>query len=289
MEGASMEERFEERVRLVVESGVAEVTLARPEAHNGLDWGMIDGLLAAQRRLSELEGLRAVVLAGEGESFCAGLDMAAIMAEPGRVPSLIEADATDGINPVQRLALGWRKAGVPVIAALQGHVYGGGLQIALGADIRLAHPKARLGLLELLWGIIPDMGISVTGAGLRGDVLRELAWTGRKVSGEEAVGLGLATRLAEEPLAAARESAAAIAGHSPKAVAAWGSCWSGRRGWRCASAWPWRRGCRPASSAGVEQQEAMSARLAGRAARFTPGRGRCRRLGMRTPRPGACP
>ena len=270
MEGASMEERFEERVRLVVESGVAEVTLARPEAHNGLDWGMIDGLLAAQRRLSELEGLRVVVLAGEGESFCAGLDMAAIMAEPGRVPSLIEADATDGINPVQRLALGWRKAGVPAIAALQGHVYGGGLQIALGADIRLAHPKARLGLLELLWGIIPDMGISVTGAGLRGDVLQELAWTGRKVSGEEAVGLGLATRLAEEPLAAARESAASIAGHSPKAVAAWGELLERAPGLEVRERLALEARLQAGLLGGVEQQEAMSARLAGRAARFTP-------------------
>lgn len=270
MEGASMEERFEERVRLVVQSGVAEVTLARPEAHNGLDWGMIDGLLAAQRRLSELEGLRVVVLAGEGESFCAGLDMAAIMAEPGRVPSLIEADAADGINPVQRLALGWREAGLPVIAALQGHVYGGGLQIALGADIRVVHPAARLGLLELLWGIIPDMGISVTGAGLRGDVLRELAWSGRKVGGEEAVALGLATRLAEEPLAAARESAAAIAGHSPKAVAAWGELLERAPGLEVRERLALEARLQSGLLGGTEQQEAMAARLAGRAARFTP-------------------
>ncbi|WP_253449211.1 enoyl-CoA hydratase-related protein [Halomonas sp. Y3] len=269
MDGRSMEERFEGRVRLGVEAGVAEVTLSRPEAHNGLDWAMIDGLLAAQRRLAALDGLRAVVLAGEGESFCAGLDMGAIMGQPARLPSLLEADEA-GINPVQRLALGWRNAGVPVIAALHGHVYGGGLQIALGADIRVVHPAARLGLLELLWGIIPDMGISVTGAGLRGDVLRELAWSGRKVGGEEAVALGLATRLAEEPLAAARESAAAIAGHSPKAVAAWGELLERAPGLEVRERLALEARLQSGLLGGTEQQEAMAARLAGRAARFTP-------------------
>lgn len=263
-----MEEQFEGRVRLDVAAGVAEVTLSRPEAHNGLDWAMIDGLLAAQRRLAELDGLRAVVLAGEGDSFCAGLDMAAIMAEPARLPSLLEPDA-DGINPVQRLALGWREAGVPVIAALHGHVYGGGLQIALGADIRVVHPEARLALLEIVWGIIPDMGISVTAGDIRGDVLRELGWTGRKVAGEEAVALGLATRLAEAPLARAREIAAAIAGHSPRAVAAWGELLERAVGLEARERLFLEARLQGGLLGGAEQQEAMAARLAGRPARFT--------------------
>lgn len=269
-----MEEQFEERVRLVVASGVAEVTLARPEAHNGLDWAMIDGLLAAQRRLAELEDLRAVVLAGEGESFCAGLDMAAIMAESARLPGLLEADES-GINPVQRLALGWREAGVPVIAALQGHVYGGGLQIGLGADIRVVHPEARLGLLEIRWGIIPDMAISLTAADLRGDVLRELGWTGRKVRGEEAVALGLATRLAESPLDAARKSAAAIAGHSPAAVAAWSELLERAPGLEMGERLALEARLQGGLLGGAEQQEAMAARLACRAARFPPDEGAC--------------
>lgn len=213
-------EHFHDRVKLTVVEHVAEVVLARPQQHNGLDWAMIDGLLAAQRRLAELKGLRAVVLAGEGESFCAGLDMAAIMTQPQRLPTLLVADATDGINPVQRLALGWRNAGVPVIAALQGHVYGGGLQIALGADVRVAHPEASLALLEIDWGIIPDMAISVTGAGLRQDVLQELALTGRRVPGAEACQLGVVTRVSDTPLELAREIASDIASRSPRAVAA---------------------------------------------------------------------
>ncbi|WP_242597201.1 enoyl-CoA hydratase-related protein [Billgrantia sulfidoxydans] len=210
---------FHERVTLAFQDHVAEVALARPREHNGLDWAMIDALLAAQQHLCELQGLRAVVLRGEGESFCAGLDMAAILSRPERLPALLAPDER-GIDPVQRLALGWREAGVPVIAALHGHVYGGGLQIALGADVRVVHPEARLALLEIVWGIIPDMAISVTGESIRSDVLRELAWTGRKVAGREAVALGLATRLADDPQGTAREVATAVAARSPKAVAA---------------------------------------------------------------------
>lgn len=267
MDGRSMEERFEGRVRLGVEAGVAEVTLSRPEAHNGLDWAMIDGLLAAQRRLAALDGLRAVVLAGEGESFCAGLDMGAIMGQPARLPSLLEADEA-GINPVQRLALGWREAGVPVVAALHGHVYGGGLQIALGADIRVVHPEARLGLLEIDWGIIPDMAISVTGAGLRRDALQELTWSGRKVSGDEAVAMGLATRLSETPEASALVSARAIAACSPRAVAAARTLFemAPDLGFRERLALEARLQAELLGSA--EQQEAVAARLEKRPARF---------------------
>jgi enoyl-CoA hydratase/carnithine racemase len=212
-------EIFCDRVSLTLANHVAEVILTRPREHNGLDWAMIDGLLAAQQRLTELDGLRAVVLAGEGKSFCAGLDMAAIMTQPQRLPSLLAADER-GINPVQRLALGWRDAGVPVIAALHGHVYGGGLQIALGADIRVAHPDASLALLEIVWGIIPDMAISVTAGDIRHDILRELAWTGRKLDGAEGMSLGIVTRLADDPQETARDIAASIASRSPRAVAA---------------------------------------------------------------------
>ncbi|MFM9270504.1 crotonase/enoyl-CoA hydratase family protein [Halomonas elongata] len=217
-------EAFHSRVTLGVQDGVAEVCLTRPQQHNGLDWSMIEGLLSAQRRLVGLtrEGggdIGAVVLSGEGESFCAGLDMKSIMSEPQRMPSLLEADET-GVNPVQRLALGWRETGVPVIAALQGHVYGGGLQIALGADIRVVSPDARLALLEIAWGLVPDMGISVTASRMRDDVLLELTWTGREVAGQEAQTLGLATRLAEDPRGTALEMASTMVSRSPKAVAA---------------------------------------------------------------------
>ncbi|WP_104202773.1 crotonase/enoyl-CoA hydratase family protein [Billgrantia saliphila] len=262
-------EKFHDRVTLSVEDHVAEVVLSRPREHNGLDWAMIEGLLAVQRRLVESEGLRAVVLAGEGESFCAGLDMAAILARPERLPTLLAAD-NGGVNPVQRLALGWRAAGVPVIAALHGHVYGGGLQIALGADIRVVHSQARLALLEIVWGIIPDMGVSVTAEGIRGDVLRELAWTGRKVEGREAVTLGLATRLSDEPRRTARDIAMAVAAHSPRAVAAARELFTRAPGMtereRLALEAHLQRGL----LGGDEQLEAVAARWEGRPPRF-PG------------------
>lgn len=271
MSDAFAPESFASRVTLTVSDFVARVALARPEALNGLDWAMIDGLLAAQRRLEALARagqVRAALLVGEGESFCAGLDMAAIMAHPERLPGLLEAEAADGINPVQRLALGWRSAGVPVIAALHGHVYGGGLQIALGADIRVVHPEARLGLLEIDWGIIPDMAISVTGAGLRRDALQELAWSGRKVSGDEAVALGLATRLSETPEATAWVSARAIAARSPRAVAAARTLFERAPDLGVRERLALEARLQGELLGSAEQQEAVAARLEKRPARF---------------------
>lgn len=262
---------FHERVTLAFQDHVAEVTLTRPREHNGLDWAMIDALLAAQQHLVELEGLRAVVLKGEGQSFCAGLDMTAIMSRSERLPSLLAADE-HGINTVQRLALGWREAGVPVIAALHGHVYGGGLQIALGADIRVVHPDARLALLEIVWGIIPDMGISVTGESMRHDVLRELAWTGRKLDGQEAVALGLATRLADDPQRIARDIATSVAARSPRAVAAARELFDQGSGKSVRERLALEASLQRGLLGGEEQLEAVAARMSGREPRFVSSR-----------------
>lgn len=212
------------RVTVMINEHVADVRLNRPDKHNGLDWAMIDAILGAQAELrarAEEGGLRAIVLSGEGASFCAGLDMAAIMGEASRVPRLLVAGAngcTPERNTVQQLALGWRDAGVPVIAALQGNVFGGGLQIALGADVRLCDPDARLAVLEIAWGIIPDMGISVTARGVRPDWLHELSWSGRKVAAREAQEAGLVTRLVSNPREEALALAREIATRSPRAI-----------------------------------------------------------------------
>ena len=258
---------FNERVTLTFADHVADVMLSRPDYHNGLDWAMIDGLLAAQQHLPQLAGLRAVVLSGDGDSFCAGLDMASIMSQAERLPTLLAPDNA-GINPVQRLALGWREAGVPVVAALHGHVYGGGLQIALGADIRILHPHARLGLLEIDWGIIPDMAISVTGMGLRQDVLQELAISGRKVSGEEAYQLGLGSRLSDVPQEAARETAALIASRSPRAVAAARELFARAPDLAHGERLALEAHLQQQLLAGAEHREAVSARMERRAPRF---------------------
>lgn len=215
----------DERVLIEVEGGVADVRLNRPDKMNALDPAMLDALAAAGERLRTLPGLRAVVLSGEGRAFSAGLDLASFAAVAARGASAIAADITarthGDANLFQQVALAWRRLPVPVIAALTGAVFGGGLQIALGADLRYAAADARLSVMEIRWGLVPDMGGMLLLRDLvRGDILRDLVLTGRIVPGEEAVAIGLATRLAADPRAEALQAARDVAGRSPDAVRA---------------------------------------------------------------------
>jgi enoyl-CoA hydratase/carnithine racemase len=210
----------EERVRVELSDNVATVTLARPEKHNALDMAMFEAIVAAAEQLAASPGVRAVVLHGEGPSFCSGLDLVSLMSSDraGLDGSL---DTLGGAVPnrFQRVAYDWVTLPVPVIAAVHGNCLGGGLQIALGADIRIATPDARLSVMEVKWGLIPDMSITQTLPRLVGiDVAKELTFTGRVFSGEEALRLGVVTRVAGDPLADAQELAAEIAGRSPDAV-----------------------------------------------------------------------
>ena len=210
----------EQRVRIEVDDHVAVVTLSRPDKHNALDAAMFEGILGAAAEVAATPGVRAVVLHGEGKSFCSGLDVASFFTGPGKMEALTERG--DGrSNVAQRAATDWIDLPVPVIAAVHGNCFGGGLQIALGADMRIAAPDAKLSVMEVKWGLVPDMGITQTASRLlRADVLKELTYTGRVLSGTEAVELGLVTRVADDPLAAARELAASIAERSPDAVRA---------------------------------------------------------------------
>ncbi|MGH2914433.1 MAG: crotonase/enoyl-CoA hydratase family protein [Solirubrobacteraceae bacterium] len=224
-----------ERVRVVVEHHVANVALARSDKHNGLDLAMFDGILAAAERVAAEPGVRAVVLHGEGPSFCSGLDAPSIIGELG-IERFIAWVRGEGSSPnrAQRAAHGWLELPVPVIAALHGACFGGGLQIALAADIRIAAPDARLSVMEVKLGLIPDMSITRTLPRLvASDVARELTYTGRIVVGAEAHRLGLVTRLSEDPLTAARALAAEIAQRSPDAVRAakrlYEEAWTGSR------------------------------------------------------------
>src|SRR4051812_14509090 len=210
----------EERVRVAVADHVATVTLSRPDKHNALDGAMFQGLVAAAEEVATTEGVRAVVLHGEGRSFCSGLDIASLMSGPVQIDDLLERGGHRA-NLAQRVATDWIDLPVPVVAALQGNVFGGGLQIALGADIRIAAPDAKLSVMESKWGLVPDMGITSTLPRLvRLDVAKELTYTARVVSGTEAAELGLVTRVADDPLATAHELASEIAGRSPDAVRA---------------------------------------------------------------------
>lgn len=205
-----------DRVKLEIEDGVAEVRLARPDKLNALDPAMFDALAETIERLAGEREVRAVVLAGEGRGFCAGLDMASMAAMGG-----MAALAGPVPNRFQRFAWGWRTLPVPVIAALHGVVLGGGLQIASGADVRIAAPDARLSVMELKWGIVPDMaGFALWRGLVRDDVLREAVYTAREFGTEEAVALGFVTRIADDPLAEARALARTIAARNPHAIRA---------------------------------------------------------------------
>jgi enoyl-CoA hydratase/carnithine racemase len=211
----------EERVKVSIEEHVATVTLVRGGKHNGLDWAMFVAIDDALTQLRDAEAVRAVVLCGEGPSFCAGLDFASFLADGRDLNGeLLERDGA-GANLAQRVACGWRDLEVPVIAALQGVCFGGGCQIALGADVRLAAPDTRMSVMEIKYGLVPDMGITRTLASLvRSDHARELVHTGRVVEAPEALALGLVTRIVADPQAASRELAGEIAARSPQAIRA---------------------------------------------------------------------
>ena len=197
--------------------GVADVRMVRADKHNGLDGAMFLALNEAIDEVAADSDVRAVVLSGEGPSFCAGLDIKSFASGDG--PDLLHRPDGEAANLAQRVAYGWRELPVPVIAAVHGACFGGGLQIALGADIRIAAPDARLSVMEIVHGLIPDMSITQTLPRLVGDdVARELVYTGRQVGAEEARKLGLVTGVDEAPLEAAQELAAAIAERRPEAI-----------------------------------------------------------------------
>ena len=203
--------------------GVADVRLNRADKMNAIDSAMIEGILAAQDRLRAEQRLRAVVLHGEGRAFCAGLDISRFKSMGSGEPrGHTLAGRTHGIaNAPQQSAWGWRDLPVPVIAAVHGVAFGGGLQIALGADIRYVSSDVKLSVMEIKWGLVPDMaGIALLRELVRGDVARELTYTGRIINGDEAVRLGIATWAGSDPLAHAREIARNIASKSPDAIRA---------------------------------------------------------------------
>jgi enoyl-CoA hydratase/carnithine racemase len=213
------------RLTMTVTDGVADVRLNRPEKRNALDVAMIAALVSTGEQLKTTPGLRAVVLSGQGQDFCAGLDFSLFeaMRDGSRMSALAQVPPSDGPAKAvaQRAAYVWAELPVPVIAAIRGNALGGGLQIALGADIRIVAPDARLAVFEVAWGIIPDMtGTQLLPELVGRDVAKELVYTARIVSGEEAARIGLATRTDPDPVVAALALAREIAGRSPHAIRA---------------------------------------------------------------------
>lgn len=260
-----------ERVKLDIDDHVATVTLARPEKRNAVDLEMFTAINEAGRTIRDARKVRAVVLTGAGDHFCAGIDISIFK---GGGIGAVGADkmqpcADSPANFFQSASYIWREVPVPVIAALRGNVYGAGLQIAMGADIRYVAAGAELSIMEIKWGLVPDMGLSTT---LRGSVSRaqifELACCGRVVDGKQAVDIGLATAVKDDPLESAHELAAEIARKSPDAVRA------NKRlmyeAWEAdyASALQLEAELQSAVMAGANQAEAVLANMEKRAPKF---------------------
>lgn len=218
----------EDRVSITITDGIADVRMTRADKRNALDNAMFLALAAAGERLKTEPGVRVVVLSGEGSSFCAGLDFATMSALAGGGERPAAAEGNPGEMAEGRIThLGqqvcwvWQEVPVPVIAAVHGHAIGGGIQVALGADIRIVHPDTQMSVREVHWGLVPDMaGTMMLSQLVRADVAKELVLTARMFDGREAHALGIATRLSDNPYGDAMAMAREIAGRSPDAVRA---------------------------------------------------------------------
>lgn len=260
----------ENRVRVEIDGHIAEVTLDRADKHNGLDYAMFDAINAALDELRDAPGLRAVVLTGAGRSFCAGLDFAAVMAAGRPIEDSFAKREGEIANDFQRVAYGWQQLPVPVIAAVAGNALGGGCQIALAADVRIAAPDLRISVMEIKWGLIPDMGLTQSLPRLVGtDVARELTYSGRVLGAAEALELGLVTRVEERPLEAARELAAEIAARSPDAIRRAKRLLEEAPGLPAADALALEERLQRELLGSPNQLEAVRAALAGESARFS--------------------
>lgn len=219
-----MTQYADQTVELTIESGVAYVSLIREKQRNALNLNMIKALVEIGEQLRSSAGLSAVVLRGQGEDFCAGIDtgmFTSLESAQQQIGELLQAFPGEMGNLVQHVCLLWRQLEVPVIALLQGNVFGAGLQLALGADLRFASASTRVSLMEGRWGLIPDMGITQTGLGLiRSDLLQEMTWTARILEAEEARQAGLITRIVDDPEAALSAFLEQISQRQPHAIAA---------------------------------------------------------------------
>jgi enoyl-CoA hydratase/carnithine racemase len=210
-----------DKVQLEVRGYVAYVSLNRPDKHNGLDEDMLTSLIRTARFIRKDKSIRCVILQGNGPSFCAGLDFGYVAKHPFMVPKYFSKFPWSKANTFQRVAHIWRELPIPVIAIVHGNCFGGGMQIILACDYRIAEPTATLSILEMKWGLIPDMSGMVTLSRLtRVDIAQELTMTGRFFSGQEGAEYGLISKVSETPLAEAEELARVICEKSPDAIAA---------------------------------------------------------------------
>ena len=210
-----------DRVNIAIKDKIAFVTLNRPDKHNSMDFEMLKAVISAQRTLKKNIEIRAIILRGEGPSFCSGLDIKTLTKDKKQLFTLYLRLWQPWRNVLQKWSMGWRDIAVPVIAVVHGNCFGAGLQLALGADIRIVTPDAKLSLMEAKWGLIPDMGgIALIRELMSIDMAKELTMTGRIISGSDAKEMGLVTHINEDPLSKAMELGQEIITRSPDSVGA---------------------------------------------------------------------
>lgn len=262
---------FQDRVTLAIEGHIATVSLNRPDKYNGLDLEMMRGLVACAKTIKKNRDVRVVILRGEGKAFCAGLDFATVTKTPLKMLLAFTKFGVKKTNLFQQACWAWRELPVPVIAVLHGYCYGGGLQLALAADFRIATPDCELSVMESKWGLIPDMTGTVTLRELVPmDVAKELAMTGRRFDAVEAKTLHLVTQVAEQPEQAARALADAILARSPDAVSATKALFHSTRHAAEDQAFDQESSLQFKLLRGRNQGEAMAANLKKREPRFRP-------------------
>lgn len=209
------------RVAVSIDKQVATVSLNRPEKYNGLDMAMFTEITAVAKRLRKDRSVRAVIIRGEGKAFCSGLDIKAVSASPLNFARLLIKPGRKIANLAQDVGYIWRDLPVPVIAVCHGYCFGGGFQLALGADFRFTTADCEFSIMETRLGLIPDMSLAVTLRELTTiDVAKELTMTGRRFTGTEAKALGLVTRVCDDPLVEAQAFAETLKTRSPDAIAA---------------------------------------------------------------------
>ncbi|GGX40079.1 crotonase/enoyl-CoA hydratase family protein [Saccharospirillum salsuginis] len=208
-------------VTLEIRGHIAYVTLSRPEKHNGLNMEMIQAIISTASRIRRDRRIRCVIISGQGESFCAGLDFKALTESKTMAPRLFLKWPWKKANAAQHVNQCWRDLPVPVISVIHGNCFGAAMQLILATDYRIARPDANLSIMEIKWGLIPDMSGAATLSRLTSvDVAQELTWTGRQFSGTEAKALSLVSRLSDDPMAEAESLANSIADQSPDAISA---------------------------------------------------------------------
>jgi enoyl-CoA hydratase/carnithine racemase len=219
--GASTKTESGQRVEITIEDGIAMVRLNRPEKYNGLDMPMFSAITDAAKTLKKDRSVRAIILHGAGEAFCSGLDVKTVSKNPVNFLKLLVKPGRKISNLAQDVGYLWRDVPAPVIAVTHGYCFGGGFQIALGADFRFSTADCEFSIMESKWGLIPDMSLAVTLRELIPiDLAKELTMTARRFNGTEARDMGLVSRVCDDPMAEALAFARELAQRSPDAIAA---------------------------------------------------------------------